>query len=237
MKSVLVFVMGSDASPYPQLMQASRETWDSADVEFVPTWYFSNHLRNNPPRTIQLNVGNDLCDMGHKCLEAYRWALINSKWDYMARVNASCYVRKSVLLDHVQSLPETGVMRGLVVPNGHGKIYMWGGGQFIISRDVVQAMVDSADKWNHNEMEDVAMSELTKELGIAHDGQGRCCSINIQKNGWLCLPYNGSPGFEFTDFEEFKQKAGDQFFIRVKQDCQRDKDIWIMRKLWSLGLT
>lgn len=242
MKSVLVFVMGSADPPYPQLMEASRETWDSGVVECAPTWYYSNRLKDRPIRTVQFPVGGDLNDMGHKDLLAYRWALDTMEWDYMARVNASCYVRKSVLLDHVQALPDNGVMRGLVVPHTRGTAgipFMWGGGQFIMSRDVVQAIVDNSPKWDHREMEDVAVSKLTKDLGIAWDGQGRCCSINMQtppKRAWVALSYNGSPTFEFDDFQEFKEKAGDQFFIRVKQDGERDKDIWIMRELHKHGV-
>lgn len=229
--------MGSIEDPYPRLMQTSRETWDSLPVAGAPTWYYSTTLPNNPERTVQFPGGTGIYDMGYKDLLAYRWALDSMEWDFMARVNASCYVRKTVLFDHVQTLPTEKLMRGLVAPKGDGTMYMWGGAQFIMSRDVVKAMVDNKHRWQHNEMEDVSMSRLTQELGIPHDSKGRSCSINGRPDGsWICLTYNSTPGFDFRDFAEFKEKAPDQFFIRVKQDGQREKDMWIMRELWRNGL-
>lgn len=229
--------MGSVEDPYPRLMETSRETWDSVEVAGAPTWYYSTTMKDHPPRTAQFPGGTGIYAMGHKDLLAYRWALDSMRdWDFMARVNASCYVRKTLLFDHVQTLPATGLMRGLVAPKGDGTMYMWGGAQFIMSRDVVKAMVNNQDKWQHDQMEDVSMSRLTAELGILHDGNGRSCSINQRPGGWMCFTYNSGPGFDFKDFSEFKEKAGDQFFIRVKQDGDREKDMWIMRELWRQGL-
>lgn len=129
-------------------------------------------------------------------------------------------------------------MRGLIAPRGDGELYMWGGAQFIMSRDVVKAMVDNGHRWQHDGIcEDVSMSRLTKQLGIPWDGNGPACSINSRPDGsWMCFTYNSTPGFDFRDFAEFKEKAPDQFFIRVKQDGQREKDMWIMRELWKNGL-
>jgi hypothetical protein len=236
MKTVLIFVMGSPEPPYPQLMQTSRETWDSDLPREVQTRYYTNFTGMREVRTIQFQVGGTLHDMGRKDLLAYRWALDNLKWEFMARVNASCYVRKPVLLEHVQSLPATGLFRGVKTLHA-GIPYLWGGAHYLISRDVIQAFVDNADKWDHREMEDVAMSLLATKLGIALDGDGLACSINERQDDWLCISY-GTPfgGFEFKDFAEFKEKIGNQFFIRVKQDGKRERDIWIMREMWKEGV-
>lgn len=226
--------MGSPDSPYPELMQASRETWDSVELPSAPTWYYSNRLKDEPPRTTQFHVGGALHQMGRKDLLAYRWALDNLAWDFMARVNASCYVRKPVLLEYIQNLPTSRLFRG--VQTMHVDIpYLWGGAHYLISRDVIQAFVDYGDLWDHREMEDVSMSLLATKLGIALDGSGMACSINERENDWLCIAY-GAPGFEFKDFDEFKAKVGNQFFIRVKQDGKRERDIWIMRKLREAGV-
>lgn len=227
--------MGSADAPYPQLMQASRETWDSEVVAGAPTRYYSNPLKNCPPRTMQFPSGGGLYDMGYKNLMAYRWALDNLSWDYMARVNASCYVRKQALLDHVQSLPDHRLFRGVKTNTVHAVPFLWGGGQFIMSRDVIQAFVDHSEQWDHSEMEDVAMSILAPRLGIALDGNGMACSINQVGDGWNCIAY-GSAGFDFTTFSEFREKIGSQFFIRVKQDMKRDVDVLIMRELWKAGV-
>lgn len=234
MKTVLIFVMGSADPPYPQLMEASRETWDSVAVAGVPTRYYSNPIKNCPTRTMQFPSGGDLCDMGYKNLMAYRCALDNLEWDYMARVNASCYVRKPVLLEYVQTLPDTKLFRGVKTLHA-GKPYLWGGAHFLMSRDVIKKFVENGEQWDHREMEDVAMSRLAEQLEIPLDGEGMACSINERPSDWLCIAY-GEPGFEFSNFAEFKAKVGKQFFIRVKQDMKRDRDIWIMRELWKAGV-
>lgn len=234
MKTVLVFVLGSAESPYPELMQASRETWDSIVPEGVLTRYYSNRIKTNPARTIQFQVAGDLHSMGRKDLLAYRWALENLTWDFMARVNASCYVRKNALLEYAQSLPATGLFRG--VKTMHVNIpYLWGGAHYLMSRDVVREFVNNGGQWDHREMEDVAMSILATKLGIALDETGLACSVNERPGDWLCIGY-GSPSFEFKDFAEFKAKVGGQFFIRVKQDLKRERDIWIMKELHRNGV-
>jgi hypothetical protein len=106
--------------------------------------------------------------------------------------------------------------------------------QYIISRDVVQKLVDNASKWNHGEMEDVAMSLLVKELGIPFNYGGWGCSINRRPNDWLCISY-GMAGFEFKTFEEFAAKNVNHF-IRVKQDGNRHEDVRIMHELHRLGV-
>lgn len=238
MKTVLIAVIASAEDPYPHLVKTSQATWDSLGMEGVDSfYYFDRGFREILPRTITLDEGGGLHDMGRRDLLGYRWALDNRQWDYMARVNASCYVRKSLLRDYVQTLPDAGlfcgVMYGAAKPEDS---FLWGGAHFVMSRDVVKAFVDNAAAWDHHVMEDVAMSRLAQRLGIPFDTRGRAASINKKGDGWLCLCYNGkNGGFEFKDFAEMK-KLDDQHFIRVKQDLQRHLDVMIMQELHKNGV-
>lgn len=186
---------------------------------------------------ISFPIPDGLHEMGRKNLLAFDWALHNFQWDYMARINSSCYVSKRRLLDYAQNLPDKGVFRGVGAPGEHGVTFLWGGAQYLISRDVVESFVANGDKWNHRHMEDVSMSGLARDLGIALDTNGHACSINKRPNDWLCLSYGngGMGGFEFNNFAEFAAK-NTSHFIRVKQDLQREKDVEIMKELWKHGV-
>src|ERR1043165_5400811 len=125
-------------------------------------------------------------------------------------------------------------MKGILAPDIRLRTqhYMWGGGGYIFSRDVIQAFVDHSASWNHGWMEDVAMSVLAEDIGITLDGTGLCCSINKREHDWLCITHNSKvqEPFEFTDFKDVV-KASDQWYWRVKCDLRRHIDGEIMRQL------
>lgn len=233
MKRAIVFVLTTAYSPYMEMTQTSMETWDSVTVDGVRTVFYTGKSKKpDTDRVISFGINESYATMGYKDLLAYEWALKQPDWDYMVRVNSSCYVHKRRLLDFVQSLPEEKLMLGLRVEYTPGVWYLWGGGYFIMSRDVVQTLVDNATKWNHGIMEDVAMSLLAVECGIELNGGGRACSINKRDGGWTCIAYGGTESFEFADFSGVNQQQ-DQFLFRVKCDGQREVDLQVMRELFA----
>lgn len=238
MKRVLIFVLSATIPPYRAMICTSLDTWDQLYSHGVQSVFYTG----NPPcheigehKLISFPVDESYATIGHKNLAAYRHAL-ELKWDYMARVNASCYVHKRRLRNYCQSLPETNLMRGVVSdPHefcGSKRPFMWGGGQYIFSRDVIEAFVANGAQWNHSVMEDVAMSELAHDLGIPLDNTGRMCSVQKKGDGWTALRYNsdGVAG-DFATFKEMAEALDDQFFFRVKHDGDRDSDAEAMRLL------
>lgn len=239
MKRVLIAVIANSGHPYPALVKSSLATWDAVDVPGTETvFYFDRGYKGGMPKTISVNMDGELLSMGKRNLIAFDWLLKHRQWDFMARVNASTYVRKQRLHDYVQDIPATGLYRGLVTDAPHGGKYCWGGGGFIISRDVVQKIVENGGKMNHREMEDVSLGLLVQQIGIPLDGMGRMCSVDHQPVGYVCHIYNDGTGggFKFTDFSDMKKVDG-QHFIRVKQEGQRPHgDIHVMNELRKQGL-
>lgn len=238
MKKVLISVISCTLDYYPKFLEAQQQTWDSDEVDGVSSFYYAGRPRGlgfGPyPNTVCFDVDEAYSTMGKKDMLAYQWALESLEWDYMARVNASCYVRKKLLLEYCQSLPDSRLFQGVMAPGPGGRSYLWGGAQYLMSRDVVKAMVDNQDKMDHSVMEDIGMSWLVQDLGFALDNNGRCGSINPSGPGdqWLFLCYHDPElgGFIFTDFKDL-HKARHQYFIRCKQDLKPDKTIWIMKQL------
>lgn len=207
-------------------------------MEGLETLFYSS-MGTKPewPGLICVNAPEGYYNIGHKNLLAYKWALDNREWDFMARINASCYVSKKLLVDHVQKQPERELFQGCTAPLVGGGLFLWGGGQYLISRDVVQAMVNKPQLWNHALMEDVAMSEMVQKMGYTLDNDCASCSINRTPNDWLTIAYSNRSqgGFNFNEFSEFKEQNRCHF-IRVKQDGDREGDIRIMRELHKNGV-
>ena len=231
MKKVLILVLSSDFPPYDQMIQTSLKTWEMLEVEGVDTvFYCGKSNKKNSEKVIYLPVDNRLHDMGSKSILAYEWALQNKQFDYVARVNASCYVDKTKLIEFVQQLSETNVFAGTVAESQNGFKYLWGGCQFIISKDVLQKIVDNQKLWRHDLMEDEAMSLVVSALEIPFF-EGKSGAIDKMPEGWRIISYGGE-SMSFTDFSEIV-KLGHHFY-RVKCDGKRDVDAFVMKELFKV---
>lgn len=225
MKTCLIFVLSVNAPPYAQMMRNSMDTWDSEACAGTETvYYHGNPMVQESLRVVSFPVDEDYKTISRKNLLAFEWAL-RKPWDYMARVNASCYVHKQRLVEHVQTLPGTGLIRGVCTEPtpfcGVSRGWMWGGAQFILSRDVVEAIVANPDKMRHDVMEDVALGEIAQDLGYKLDGDGRCCSLNrTPEGGWMIVGYGGGPSFVMKEPGDIPE----HFFFRVKNDADRGVD-------------
>lgn len=234
MKTVLILVLSCDAAPYGKMIDTALNTWDSVNVEGVETKYYCGETgrKQNRPNVIYLPVKESLLNMGEKTLQALQYALNNFKFDYIARVHSSCYVDKKRLIEYVQGLPDVNVFAGAEVTDTPR--WMWGGGHFVISKDVVQQIIANKSKWNHHVMEDKGMSYLVDSLGIPFT-QGKSCSINKTPIGigfdWLLLACGEGTNIEINEWSDVKKETN--HFYRVKQDGNRDLDEVIMKELFE----
>lgn len=229
-KKVLILAIGCSLDPWLKMRETSRQTWDSIQVEGVETvFYWGQPRKENIETDIYFDVKEGYNTMGYKLLYALEWAYNNKLFDYIARVNGSCYVDKRELIQHVQTLPETNLFAGGVC-KGDKPDWCWGGLQYLISKDVVKRIIDNQKLFKHNLIEDMALSYLVSDLGIPFTS-GKGCSIDRDGDKWRCIGY-GTESFEFANFDEF-QKQG-HFFYRCKQDLDRDKDEFVMRELFRI---
>lgn len=208
------------------------DTWDSVDHPDTRTMYYCGNTPGPTGDNIFYSRHSDnLDDLASRTIEAFELALALPDWQFMARPNSSCYVHKSNLVKHIQTLPKTDVLRGLATSGEPGVRFIWGGGQFIFSRDVVERIVARKDIWRNDLMEDVAISRMAEALDISLDQGAMACSINFSDSGeYLCLCYGGSDNFLFRDFSDMRKAEG-HFFFRLKQDHNRSLDLTMMREL------
>lgn len=232
MKKVLILVVSCEAPPYGKMIETSLSTWDSIQIEGVETvFYCGQSTKEDTEKVIYLPVKDSLMSMGEKTIQAFEWALKNKSFDYIARVNSSCYVNKKKLIKHVQGKPDTGLYCG-VQAESYGIPYLWGGCQYIISKDIAQLVVDNCKQWDHTKIEDVSIAKLLTELGIAFDGSGNAAAIHLEEKDNLCLVYGQGESMRFTDYKDLN-KYENQYFFRVKQDGKRHLEEGIMNELFK----
>jgi hypothetical protein len=235
MSNVLVLVLSSRREPWGDLMDVSLATWDADPHPQVQTLYYCAHGSNALFRdNVRYSAMEDsLENISPRTFEALAWALELPDWNYLARPNSSCYVHKGNLAKHCDTLPETGVLRGAWASGSSEDPsvgFLWGGGQYIISRDVVERMVATGG-WKNGLMDDEAITDCAKSAGVSMDQGCVFASINGEPDKeWLCMCYGRGESFTFTDFADLK-KADGHFFFRVKQDHNRRLDEKLMKEL------
>lgn len=232
MKKVLIMVISSQHLPYDKMADTSSETWDSIQVEGVETvFYFGAPLKDNTGNRIYFDIPEAYRTMSSKTMYAFQWALENKEFDYVARINSSTYVNKKALIEHVQSLPNEKVFKGMVVKSGSSESNDWiWGAFFLLSADVVRKALQNKSLLDRSLMDDVGLSRLLNGIGIyPSDGMG--CSIDRNGDKWRAICY-GSESFEFTDFADIV-KAKQHWGFRVKQDLDRTQDEFVMRELFK----
>lgn len=216
------------------MIEVSKQTWDSVEVENVESIFYCSKKDNqqavNHDNVMYFDVPNGLFDMGHKNLKMYEWALKNKEFDYIARLNASCYCDKRNLIEYVQTLPERNLFAGAEADSVHGYRYLWGGAQYLISRDVLQKIVDAKDLWQHKYMEDEASSLLVAAMGIPFT-PGYSGAIDNMGDHWRCISYGGE-SITFTDFADLKRLK--HHFYRIKMDGKRWMDEFVSRELFKV---
>lgn len=232
-KKVLILVLSSDFIPYSAMIETSRRTWDSVEVNGCETIFYCS-IKDNPnfrqsEKVMYWDVDNTLFSMGWKNLAMFEWALKNKEFDYVARLNASCYCDKKNLMEYVETLPYENVFAGAEAQSVHGFFYLWGGAQYIISRDVLQKIVDNKREWQHSLMEDEAMSMLVKGLHIPYS-EGYSGAIDNMGDHWRCISYGGE-SITFTDFADLKRLK--HHFYRIKCDGKRYMETFIMDTLFK----
>lgn len=235
--TVLILVMSAQKEPWGSLMNAQMETWDKDEHPQTRTIYYVGGgipanwkpvTRWEESQTFYSDISENLEDVSRRTIEAFEETLRFENWDYMARVHSSTYVHKDNLVKFCHTLRRHNVLCGLKTDGVNP--FLWGGGHYIFSRDVIHAMVNNKDAWNHTVMEDLSITQMAEllDIPITH---GHTATINLQRDGsYLCFVYGHGENFTFRDFSEIN-KADGHFFFRVKHDPDRSQDIRIMHEL------
>lgn len=230
---VLILVLSAMREPWCDMYSVGLDTWDKEEHPQAQTvYYFGKHGTLTQTKHLFFSSQHDeeLERVSARTLEAFEYSL-GLEWDLMARVHSSCYVHKQNLVKYCETQPTEGVMQGLMT--GGDQPFLWGGGHYLFSRDVIEKFVEQKDHWNLNVMEDNSMTNMANLLGIpiTPGKSATICLTDWRIDGpKLCLCYNLAETFEFVDWADI-HKAYPNFYFRCKQDLKRHLDLEIFRKL------
>ena len=227
MRKTLILVLSAMRDPWKAMLEKQQQTWDSIPHEQTRTIYYVGNAYPSRFESPILHSSTDehLHNIGLRTVEALTFALRQPDWDFLARPHSSTYVHKRRLVEFVEKAEE-GVLYGLECPGPNDRTYLWGGGHYVMSHEVVEKLMADKHRWDHDAMEDVAMSTLAWALGIPY-GRGKSASIDWKPDmqSASCISWNGDTGgFDFSDFKELN-RLEDQFFFRCKHDPDRSVDL------------
>jgi hypothetical protein len=165
--SILVLVLSARTPPYPALVRTIERTWASVRVEGVEVVFYAGgsslRLRG---RDLTLPVPDDLEHAGAKTLAGLAWSLRASAPDLVFRTNCSTYVDLPNLAAFLQRSGsprgfyggEVGVHEGVAFASGAG---------YVLSRDLVELVLERQDEWDHSLLDDVALGALLAAHGVS----------------------------------------------------------------------
>jgi hypothetical protein len=129
------------------------------------TRYLTNNQTDQKARIINTAVPSKQALVGMKVLLGLRHVIENYEFDYLFRTNSSSYVSIESLEKFASKLPSKKVFYG---PEATlGKIKFRSGSGYLLSKDVVQGVLDNHTSWEHCVPEDVAISRVIELRNLA----------------------------------------------------------------------
>ena len=175
----------------------------------TPDWIFNENtslLSVNSWSTYQL--------IGRRYAALYEWFLQDTDYDFLFTTTSSCYINKVKLLNFIQGLnPHEPVNSGYLMPENDSRQFISGAGR-LYSRKTVELIQSNWDKYEHNNLEDVAHSTFLRKLGVFPKSLPR---IELQRPEDV---------FELTNRDLISN-----FFYRCKSSDLPRKDVEIMKNL------
>ncbi len=230
---VLILVLSALRAPWGEMLDVQRSTWNTVPHPQTQTLFYCGKFAGVPPSWPDVyfseQYGESLEEICPRTREAFEHAL-GLEWDYLARTHSSTYVHKKNLVDFIEKneLPGDNLFCGLTVAGDLP--FVWGGGGYIMSRDVIERFVIAKDQWDLGMMEDRALSKLATQLKVPWNGSGKMASINELQDGSYFVMGYGSDSFNSREWSDLN-KLHPNYYIRVKQDLRRERDLDLMRQI------
>jgi hypothetical protein len=133
---VLILVPFSKKYPSNQILSSIKKTWGNNSVFETIFYTGDNEFNQLNSNFLELNVSNDFKDFGKKTLLCFEEILKYRDFDYVFRTNTSSYLN------------------------------FGSGAGYILSKDLVELIVNHKKAWNHDLNEDVALGRILYDLEV-----------------------------------------------------------------------
>ena len=208
---ILVLVLGARAAPYPALIRTIKRTWASVSVDGVDTlFYYGGDSLSLDGRDLVLPVPDGPLDIGRKTIACFGWCLANRDFDLIFRTNCSSYVALANMARHVAQHGRRCSFYSGRIGHFDGRRFASGSGYFL-SRDLVEHAVAAQGAWNHELLDDVALSDLLASEGVEAEP---------------------APRVDYRGVNEIGEVDTSQFHFRCRTESRhRRDDVRVMRKV------
>jgi hypothetical protein len=176
---VLILVLSSLGDEFMRFNKTQLETWDSVKHENIDVYYYygtgETKIEGNKIEVIATDIYSNLALKTLKCFEVIK----DMDFDFVFRTNACSYIDKKLFYEYVLTKPTTNFYGG--VQGLHkGRPFISGAG-ILMSKDVLNLVVENKDKWDLGEIDDVGLGNLLEDLGVPL-GNGERFDIENQDN-------------------------------------------------------
>lgn len=210
---IIILVLSSENKPYDMLEKVIRETWAREYPDNVEIYYYYGGDRNYiDGDKIYSNSEENIYNIGRKTINAFEF-LSNKDYDYIFRTNSSSYVNIEYLLEYIKDKPNKMFYHGVIAHYEPENFNFVSGSGYIISRDLIDLVIENKDKWDHSfpNADDVSIGKLLNSFGV------------------IATP--GIRRYVGYDIENLKKQDFDKnYHFRCKCD-DRNKDVLLMKKL------
>lgn len=224
---VLITILSCQNEPYPRLQETIKNTYASHHVDGVEiVYYYGLPRQSNTYNELYLPIPEKHANIGYKTAYAFEYFL-KKEFDYLFRVNCSCYVDQERLVEWLEDKPREEFYAG--VEADYGIRFMHGSG-YILSRDVVVLVVNNKWSLDSTIADDVALGKLLIDLDIPF----------YNKFGHACFGFNSNDTYDifkivdgietrYTNLTKIKKEYfNGAFHIRCKHPIDRTIDIQLM---------
>ena len=221
MIKVLILVLTyDDNGGYSMMDKIVRETWGNQKYDNIEIcYYYSKSLGDNDyiveGDSIFCNGVESYHTIGNKTLTAFKH-LQSKKFDYLFRTNSSSFIHIPNLIKYLETKPKIKFYSGFPIPvhRDNMSLEIGTGSGYVLSRDLVDLVVNHELEWEHNHIDDLAIGKLLKNH-----------NVNLTHNNWFKL--NQPPN------EDVLNLIGDIYHIRCKIEDKFDinTQVEIFKKL------
>ena len=165
---IAILVLAADDPVYESLISMGiRKTWGSIKHSNIDIYYYYGNRSSNEIAgdIINTNVKEGFFEIGQKTINAFKLINAMGVYDYVFRTNTSSYVNQDLLYERLYDAPRKEFYSGLI---GHhqGTYRFASGSGYSLSKDLVKYVINHESQWNHNQWDDVAMTEMLSHIPI-----------------------------------------------------------------------
>lgn len=218
---IIILILSSENKPYDMLEKVIRETWAREYPDNVEIYYYYGGDRNYiDGDKIYSNSEENIYNIGRKTINAFEF-LSNKDYDYIFRTNSSSYVNIEYLLEYIKDKPNNMFYHGVIGHYEPENFNFVSGSGYIISRDLIDLVIENKDKWDHSfpNADDVSIAKLLNSFGVVATSGVRI-DLGSYRSGYSIEHLT-------------KQEFDNNYHFRCKCDDRND-DILIMEKLYDI---